>query len=158
MYFQPVHPSCIYEGWFKHHLIVQYFFHLEYRDVFVFYISESLSTCYGHHENVKHIKPLFIIWFDVLMEIYLLVIVTDFIKLSSARSTESRNMKYIHKVNGTNAIVSLDCTIFKYSWENIVINWLMVSVGEKENATRILERNPNGKWPLRTQKSGWENT
>jgi hypothetical protein len=49
------------------------------------------------------------------MEIYLLVIVTGFIKLSSSRSNKSRNMKCIHKVNRTNVIVSLDSAIFKYS-------------------------------------------
>jgi hypothetical protein len=49
------------------------------------------------------------------MEIYLLVIVTDFIKLSSALSTESHNTKYIHKMNRTNVVVSFDCSVFKYS-------------------------------------------
>jgi len=52
------------------------------------------------------------------MEIYLLVIVTDFIKLPSAWSNKSRSKHYIHKMNTIYVALPPDFSAFKHFRDN----------------------------------------
>lgn len=52
------------------------------------------------------------------MEIYLLVIVTDFIKLPSAWSNKSRSQQCIHKMNRIYVALPPDFSAFKYFRDN----------------------------------------
>lgn len=97
--------------------------------LFVHSISKCLSTDYGNirYKNVKHCMPIFIIESDVLMEIYFLVIVLDFIKLLSASSNKSRSKRCIHKMNRIYVALPRDFSAFKYfrdnSWQPALCMW-----------------------------------